>query len=134
MEPKVCDFGISKVKKETKTTMTAKTAQSVGTAPWMAPELFEPEAKYTKASDIYSFGMVLWEIASRKPPWSKAHNFCAIMFLISQGKQEDIPEKIPPSYAKLIKWCWEKEPSKRPKIEEAVEMLQKNQQETLTMK
>jgi serine/threonine protein kinase len=135
MTAKVCDFGISRVKEETKaTTTTGKTAQSVGTTAWMAPELFEREAKYTKACDIYSYGMVLWEIASRKLPWSDAEDANIIINWIEDGEQEDIPEKTPLSYAKLIKWCWEKEPDERPKIKQAVEMLQENCQEVLKTK
>jgi predicted Ser/Thr protein kinase len=135
MQAKVCDFGISRAKQETRTTTaTSKTAQSVGTTPWMAPELFKRRAKYDKKCDIYSYGMVLWEIASRKSPWSDAQNASIIIAWVKEGEQEDIPEKCPPSYAKLIKWCWEREPDKRPTIEESVEMLQKNQQEALAMK
>jgi len=78
--------------------------------------------------------MVLWEIASRKSPWSDAQNTSIIIAWVSQGEQEDIPKKTPLSFAKLIKWCWEKEPENRPTIEESVEMLQKNQQEVLMMK
>jgi serine/threonine protein kinase len=132
MKSKVCDFGISRVKQETKTTTVVnKTAQSVGTVPWMAPELFKRRAKYTKASDVYSYGMVLWEIASRKTPYAEAQEASIIIDWVKSGEQEDIPDKCPPSYAKLIKWCWNANPTDRPKIEQAVETLQKNKGEAL---
>jgi sterile alpha motif and leucine zipper-containing kinase AZK len=36
---------------------------------WMAPEVFRGDQRYTKAVDVYSFGIVLWELATRQVPW-----------------------------------------------------------------
>ncbi|PWA41625.1 serine/threonine-protein kinase, active site protein [Artemisia annua] len=61
---KVGDFGLSRIKHETY--LTTKTGK--GTPQWMAPEVLRNEQADEK-SDIYSFGVVLWELTTEKIPW-----------------------------------------------------------------
>ncbi|XP_020866544.1 serine/threonine-protein kinase pakF isoform X3 [Arabidopsis lyrata subsp. lyrata] len=61
---KVADFGLSRIKHETY--LTTKTGR--GTPQWMAPEVLRNEAADEK-SDIYSFGVILWELVTEKIPW-----------------------------------------------------------------
>jgi len=124
---KVSDFGLARIKEETRTTTAnAQTNQKVGTLAWMAPELFVPKPKYSKAADIYSYGMILWELAARKSPHASCNPNLLAMFIL-QGHREDIPQNTPDNYAKLIKWCWKAEPKERPSIEQAVEHLAQHQ-------
>lgn len=44
--------------------------RGVGTVLWMAPELFVGRTKYGPKVDVYSFGVILWELATRENPWS----------------------------------------------------------------
>ncbi|XP_039155547.1 uncharacterized protein LOC120286988 [Eucalyptus grandis] len=60
----VSDFGLSRLK--SKAYLTTKTRK--GTPQWMAPEVLRNEASDEK-SDVYSYGVVLWEIATQKIPW-----------------------------------------------------------------
>lgn len=67
---KICDFGMSKTLGEIEDEHGAANADQVmGTPQWLAPEVADGEA-YTKAADVYSFGIVLWEIGSRRLPYS----------------------------------------------------------------
>ncbi len=118
---KLTDFGLSKVKTETKT--TTKTQQSVGSEGWIAPELTDPDGKDSQKSDVFSLGITMWEIASRKIPYETAKSRAMIPFWMAQGKREDIPTDCPPKMAHLIKWCWDTDPSKRPTAAEAVKYL-----------
>jgi serine/threonine protein kinase len=61
---KLCDFGFAKVKQEVSTQSSGE-GHGKGTTRWMAPELFKRKAAavYSPASDMYSFGVVLWELA-----------------------------------------------------------------------
>lgn len=73
MEAKICDFGLADIKQESSLTCTS-THQAVGTIPWMAPELFIKNPKFSLKSDIFSLAMIFWEIATRKIPWEKTPN------------------------------------------------------------
>jgi predicted Ser/Thr protein kinase len=121
---KLTDFGLSRIKTETASTTATASSQSVGTLPWMAPELFKRRAKYTKNADMYSYGMVLWELASRKVPFSDAHNREILIQWLRDGEQEEIPQDCPTGFAKLIKWCWNQEPTRRPTIDQAANVLE----------
>jgi serine/threonine protein kinase len=62
---KVSDFGIS-FAASTNTTTKTTTSTSAGTTPWMAPELLQvPPAPFSEECDVYSFGIVVWEVMAR---------------------------------------------------------------------
>jgi serine/threonine protein kinase len=131
MRAKLTDFGLSKVKVETKTT-TAGTSKVSGTIRWMAPELLKRGGKPSKESDVYALGMILWEMTTRKIPYEDAPDDTTAGLWIMGGEKEIIPEKPAehpatcqrayPSYAALIARCWE-ERSRRPTIQAAAEEL-----------
>lgn len=109
---KVSDFGLSQVKKESSLSHTG--GNIAGSLLWMAPELFQRRAKQTEASDIYSLGVMLWEIASRQLPFQDAANDSLIRLWVSQGDREDIPSGTPEMFAKLIEQAWAQIPTERP--------------------
>jgi serine/threonine protein kinase len=125
---KLTDFGLSKVKTETKShSMATQTSKdTVGTLAWMAPELFERRATYTQKSDIYSLGITFWELASRKIPFADASNPSLIPYWVSTGKREEIPKNCPQKLASLIAACWEGSPDKRPDADTVVTYLKSN--------
>jgi len=61
---KVADFGVARVQSQSGV-MTAET----GTYRWMAPEIIEHKP-YDKKADIFSFGVVLWELLTGKIPYA----------------------------------------------------------------
>jgi serine/threonine protein kinase len=65
-----------------------------GTLRWTAPELLQPKAQANYASDVYSLGMVLWEIGSGCLPFEKAANEMIVMGWLQQGTKEDLPVKL----------------------------------------
>ena len=58
---KVADFGWTR-------TMAATMTGKIGTYQWMAPEVISGH-NYTEKADVFSFGIILWEIAAREPPY-----------------------------------------------------------------
>jgi tRNA A-37 threonylcarbamoyl transferase component Bud32 len=118
LNAKLTDFGLAQLKQETATT----TSLIKGTAQWMAPELFEKKTEITTAVDIYSFGMVLWELVTGEIPFKTAPNQTVVIGWIIKGEKEEIPETCPPGLKKLILSCWDK-PENRPSAKEIVTQL-----------
>eukprot|EP01094_Clydonella_sp_ATCC50884_P017764 TRINITY_DN315_c0_g1_i13.p1 TRINITY_DN315_c0_g1~~TRINITY_DN315_c0_g1_i13.p1 ORF type:complete len:610 (+),score=128.03 TRINITY_DN315_c0_g1_i13:786-2615(+) len=120
--PKVADFGFSQLKHSLSLQSTRH--QSAGTPVWMAPELFKRRAKFTPACDVYSFGMLMWEVAARAVPFADAHSPEVAIKWIEEGEKEDIPEDTPPAYAELLQRCWSSDAAARPSMAEAVDALE----------
>ncbi|MBS0351026.1 MAG: protein kinase [Proteobacteria bacterium] len=132
---KLADFGLSTLKTSSVNTMTEGFK---GTILWSAPELFKWGAKSSVASDIYSLGMVLWELASRKIPFANAPSAMIAMDWVKLGKQEIVPKETPEEFKQLIKACWDKEPSKRPTADTIAKhldsLLEKKTEEDVRLK
>jgi Ran GTPase-activating protein (RanGAP) involved in mRNA processing and transport/predicted Ser/Thr protein kinase len=121
LHAKLADFGLAKVKLEASTTSSHR---AVGTTRWMAPEIME-EQPYARSADMYSYGVVLWELAARKIPFEGKPDL-AVMRQVTQGKRETIdaiPANCPSKLSRLIRHCWIMEPAKRPSAEEAITQL-----------
>ncbi len=115
---KITDFGLAKVRDETKTHLTSQG----GSPRWMAPEQISQNASASTKTDIYSMGMVLWEIAARKAPYSNAANEMVVLAWKMNNVSETIPSETPPAFADIIKQCW-KDPAQRPKAQNLAEDL-----------
>jgi serine/threonine protein kinase len=71
---------------------------------------------YTKSSDIYSFGVLMWEISSGYSPFKNSDNIFALGFAINGGTRETTISGTPKEYEELYKQCWEQNPEQRPII------------------
>jgi serine/threonine protein kinase len=117
---KLADFGLSTLK----TSSASTTAGGFkGTVLWSAPELFKRGAKASVASDIYSLGMILWELVSRQIPFADAATPEIAMDWVKSGEQENIPSGTPEDFKALILDCWDKDPAKRPKADVVAKRL-----------
>src|SRR6266480_6181398 len=84
-----------------------------GIIPYMAPEIFNGR-KYTKESDIYSFGMIMWEfMTGRRPFWDRVHD-AELIIEICDGLRPPIVTNAPEGYVDLMKECWHSDPNRRP--------------------
>ena len=87
--------------------------ENYGIIPYMAPEIFQGQ-KYTTASDIYSFGMIMWEVMTgRRPFWDKSHDTNLIIEIVD-GLRPPIVTNAPEGYIELMEVCWHSDPKKRP--------------------
>ena len=125
---KLADFGLSK-------TITSFTGQSskhypVGTFSHMAPEILLihlPENKFTEKADVYSYGIVMFEVISRAEPWKGLHEAMITARVITgrrPSREFPIPEDSPPELITLMEKCWNDKPSKRPPFQRIVQDLQ----------
>ncbi|KAG9128675.1 hypothetical protein Leryth_018313 [Lithospermum erythrorhizon] len=115
---KVCDFGMSRMKHHT----FLSSKSTAGTAEWTAPEVLRNEPSNEKC-DVYSFGIILWELATLDVPWTGYHSMQVIGAVGFQGKRMDIPPRVDPEVAKLIRECWQTNPQARPSFGQIIARL-----------
>jgi hypothetical protein len=121
-ECKVADFGLARVLDGAAAggTLTAET----GTYRWMAPEVIA-HSRYDAACDVYSYGVVLWEIASGGAQPYAGMNALTVALEVSQaGLRPGVPASAPPPLARAMAACWEAAPERRPRFGQLVAQLE----------
>ncbi|PKY21670.1 kinase-like protein, partial [Rhizophagus irregularis] len=123
---KFADFGLSKRLDES----SRLQSKVFGVIPYTDPKKFSKRGthKSNEKSDVYSVGVLLWEISSgRKPFYIEDEPYdIDLVMEISGGLRETIVPNTPTDYVKLYEECWDSEPSKRPNMEEVVKRLKTN--------
>ncbi|RIB28171.1 kinase-like domain-containing protein [Gigaspora rosea] len=120
---KITDFGNAK----SVNTQTNIHKGLFGMIFFLAPELLkEPELDnipFCKKTDIYSLGIIFWELSSGRPPFEKSNY--TLCYRIIDGIREDIIAGTPEEYWKLYCKYWEADSNKRPDIEYVYDALHK---------
>ncbi|GBB91983.1 hypothetical protein RclHR1_19480002, partial [Rhizophagus clarus] len=93
-----------------------------GVLPYVAPEILRGQ-DYTKAADIYSFGIIMYELISGLPPYYGLDHDNNLAINICQGLRPRFNIKVPQLIVSLIKKCLDAEPLNRPKAEEINDIL-----------
>ena len=88
----------------------------------MAPEVLRGKP-YTKAADIYSFGIIMWEFTSGIPAFNDIPHDFTLSLDICKGLRPEIVESTLPAYARLMKKCWDSDPNNRPTADVLVQIL-----------
>ena len=93
-----------------------------GTHRWMAPEFFiNSDARVNKRCDVFSYGMVLYEIFAHEIPFSD-HDSLEVVLAIHEGKHPPIPPEAPLYIQQLMRSCWEHDPHDRPTFEQILQV------------
>ncbi|XP_054633894.1 ephrin type-A receptor 2 [Dunckerocampus dactyliophorus] len=123
LECKVSDFGLSRVlEDDPEGTYTT----SGGKIPirWTAPEAIAYR-KFTSASDVWSFGIVMWEVMAfgERPYWDMSNH--EVMKAINEAFRLPAPMDCPSAVYQLMLQCWLQDRSKRPRFGDIVSLLDK---------
>ncbi|GBB89412.1 hypothetical protein RclHR1_01610003 [Rhizophagus clarus] len=125
---KLADFGLSK------RIGASSNFQSklFGVVPYVDPKSFSRRRNNNnqmysldKRSDVYSIGVLLWELSSGKPPfYTEGDQYdIGLAVDISQGLRETIVPDTPEEYIKIYNKCWDGEPDNRPTMSQVVDWL-----------
>ena len=115
---KLCDFGCARELTHTVTTDQA------GTYRWMPPEIMKKaSARINKRCDLFSYGMILFELFAHKKPYSDLENEVDVLESIKKGERPPIPPSLPPYLHGLLRSCWEEDPHLRPTFDDFVSKI-----------
>ncbi|XP_025160622.1 mitogen-activated protein kinase kinase kinase 7 isoform X2 [Harpegnathos saltator] len=113
---KICDFG-------TACDLNTYMTNNKGSAAWMAPEVFEG-SRYTEKCDVFSWGIILWEVLTRKKPFDDiGASAFRIMWAVHVGQRPPLIEGCPKPIEDLMTRCWQKAPEERPSMDEVVRIM-----------
>jgi serine/threonine protein kinase len=116
---KISDFGMSRVLQEDS---ASKTRTGIGPVCWMAPESLR-EKIYSKKSDVWMFGILVYEIVSRCEPHYDKDPMRVSSLIRDEGVTPNIPNDCPHKLRQLMIICWNKQPEQRPSFETICEIL-----------
>jgi serine/threonine protein kinase len=111
--PRVCDFGLVGFRK------TGTRTGFVGTTQWMAPELLRSSPFYDEKVDVYSFGVLLWELLTLQRPFDGLTQDQIVLAVIEHSARPSIPAHFgPQGLVSLIQQCWDDDPHERPSFDQ----------------
>ncbi|CAD5177211.1 unnamed protein product [Musa acuminata subsp. malaccensis] len=118
---KIGDLGLSKVKQHTLVSGGLR-----GTLPWMAPELLSGKSNMVSEKiDVYSFGIVMWELLTGEEPYADMRCASIIGGIVNNSIRPKIPSWCDPEWKSLMESCWSSDPALRPSFSEISQKLRK---------
>lgn len=115
---RICDFGLVRLKSY------APMTGLIGTPQWMAPEILTCSTSYNFKADVYSYGIVLWELLTGNPPYEGITVEKLPYMIVQENYRPAIPDDTPTELRDLIKSCWAGDPAKRPSFSMIIKSFQ----------
>ncbi|KAH1107828.1 hypothetical protein J1N35_011596 [Gossypium stocksii] len=113
------DLGLSKVRQHTLVSGGVR-----GTLPWMAPELLSGKSNMVSEKiDVYSFGIVMWELLTGEEPYADMHCASIIGGIVNNTLRPKIPSWCDPEWKALMEKCWASDVAERPPFSEISQKL-----------
>ena len=79
---------------------------------------------YTEKVDVYSFGLIVWQMATDKVPFSGLTTADFVAAVVTNSERPKISKSWPDGFSELLKSCWHQDFTKRPSFDEIVVTLQ----------
>ncbi|XP_063078954.1 ephrin type-A receptor 7 isoform X2 [Engraulis encrasicolus] len=129
---KVSDFGLSRVIDDDPEAVYTTAGGKIPVR-WTATEAIQYR-KFTSASDVWSYGIVMWEVMSygERPYWDMSNQ--DVIKAIEEGYRLPAPMDCPPGLHQLMLDCWQKDRADRPKFDQIVGILDKMIRNPSTLK
>jgi hypothetical protein len=121
-QPKISDFGLSRLVDDTR---QGTTKSDLGPVRWMAPESLRDDKYYSEATDVWSFGIVMWEILSRQEPHLNVDPMSIAFKIRDKGLVPSIDSEWDTSLQMLIKDCLRQNPADRPSFDQITSRLER---------
>ncbi|XP_072959358.1 uncharacterized protein [Typha angustifolia] len=115
---KIADFGIA-----CEEAFCDVLAEDPGTYRWMAPEMIKYKP-YGHKVDVYSFGLLLWEMVTGRIPYEEMTPVQAAFAVVDKNMRPVVPRECPAPLRALIEQCWSLHPEKRPEFWQIVKVLE----------
>lgn len=115
---KIADFGIA-----CEEAYSDPLSEDPGTYRWMAPEMIKHK-HYGRKVDVYSFGLVLWEMVTGRIPYEDMTPVQAAFAVVDKNLRPAFPTDCPAALRALIEQCWASHPEKRPEFWQIVKILE----------
>ena len=109
---KVTDFGLAARAPDDTARGGSLTAET-GTYRWMAPEVIRHE-RYSKKADVFSFGMILFELLTHQLPFADLAPLQAAVSVALNDERPPLPDGCPAPLARLVASCWASDRGGRP--------------------
>ncbi|RHZ76358.1 hypothetical protein Glove_198g116 [Diversispora epigaea] len=119
----ISDFGLSKLIGENQNNPEKKNI--LGVLPYIAPEVLSGDEEYSKAADVYSFGIIAYEIITGFPPYPDIPHNKDLAMKICNGLRPKIPFHTPKLITRTIMKCWDARVTHRPTFRELDDELKK---------
>uniref|UniRef100_A0A6P4EYV0 mitogen-activated protein kinase kinase kinase n=1 Tax=Drosophila rhopaloa TaxID=1041015 RepID=A0A6P4EYV0_DRORH len=114
---KITDFGLAREMYNTQRMSAA------GTYAWMPPEVISVST-YSKSSDVWSYGVLLWELITGETPYKGFDPLSVAYGVAVNTLTLPIPKTCPETWGALMKSCWQTDPHKRPGFKEILRQLE----------
>lgn len=95
--------------------------------------IFGIDQRYTEKADVYSFGIILWEMIAREVPFSGLNGVQVSIQVTTKNLRPTIPPDLDPDVTRLIQDCWDTDPARRPSFDDVVKELKRIKNNMLTL-
>jgi serine/threonine protein kinase len=120
---KLIDFGLARIVENASVSNEVyKMSGETGSLRYMAPEVADCQP-YNQKADVYSFGVMLWELVAFKKPYDGMNREEFYTRVVHGGERPPINKKWPEDLTELIKSCWDADMINRPNFADIVEIL-----------